>query len=76
MTKNPWDVLKQWANVTVDVPIGSNCHCGRFDLGRFVKAPMMTGCPCLEKYSRPVKKNIKGKKCLIIFPKCFVVLFS
>ncbi len=39
MTKNPWDVLKQGANVTVDVPIGSKCHCGRFDLGRFVKAP-------------------------------------
>jgi hypothetical protein len=31
--------LKQGANVTVDVPIGSKCHCGRFDLGRFVKAP-------------------------------------
>ncbi len=39
MTKNPWDVLKQGANVTVDVPIGSKYHCGRFDLGRFVKAP-------------------------------------
>jgi hypothetical protein len=39
VTKNPWDVLKQGANVTVDVPIGSKCHCGRFDLGRFVKAP-------------------------------------
>ncbi len=37
--KNPWDVLKQGANVTVDVPIGSKFHCGRFDLGRFVKAP-------------------------------------
>jgi hypothetical protein len=33
--------LKQGANVTVDVPIGSKCHCGRFDLGRFVKAPLI-----------------------------------
>ncbi len=41
MTKNPWDVLKQGANVTVDVPIGSKCHCGRIDLGRFVKAPKL-----------------------------------
>jgi hypothetical protein len=35
--------LKQGANVTVDVPIGSKCHCGRFDLGRFVKAPKVLG---------------------------------
>jgi hypothetical protein len=46
VTKNPWDVLKQGANVTVDVPIGSKCHCGRFDLGRFVKAPQRSGRKC------------------------------
>jgi hypothetical protein len=30
--------LSQGQNVTVDVLIGSKCHCGRSELGRFVQA--------------------------------------
>ncbi len=30
--------MSQGQNVTVDVLIGSKCHCGRSELGRFVQA--------------------------------------
>ncbi len=35
--------MSQGQNVTVDVLIGSKCHCGRSELGRFVQASNTTG---------------------------------
>ncbi len=45
--------MSQGQNVTVDVLIGSKCHCGRSELGRFVQAS-----PPLPHKQMTRKKNI------------------
>jgi hypothetical protein len=44
--------LSQGQNVTVDVLIGSKCHCGRSELGRFVQASQRLLTCLLSSYYR------------------------
>ncbi len=48
--------MSQGQNVTVDVLIGSKCHCGRSELGRFVQASRKHRVLFINFYGKEVKK--------------------